>query len=244
MYHMLADLPIYIEIYAPFGTPKEQLEKEYLCKNIVQSPADVSGNKGISVNKYWLLLLDVVQKLNHSRYSLNVGRTIFQKVCYIVTRSGIPTGFHFVEGSYGPYSKEVKDAITALANANLIEEKPLGRMIETVVSRDFILQESKYTDKELRQAANAYDLLSRIKSTEQAEMIATVLFSYDELCLSHQEVTERQIFDHVINWKKRWRQEKENREQEIISTIYDLSVLGWMSPNRKHDILVNDDDIY
>lgn len=66
---------------------------------------------------------------------MSVGRTICQKVCYIITKTGVKTDFTFVEAIYGrPYSKETKDAITVLYNANYITERKLGNTVETVVS--------------------------------------------------------------------------------------------------------------
>ena len=239
MYDMLKDLPIDIEIYAPFGTPKEQLSIPFLEKNLISSPREVLGNNNMQLNKYWLLILYVVQKLNQDKYSLNVGRTIFQKVCYILTRAGIPTGFNFVEGSYGPYAKEVKDAITVLSNANYMTERKLGRMVETVVSPSFTLPRDMFTDKEIERADYAFDLLSRIKSTDQAEMIATVLFSYDGL-QKEEKPTEQQVYNHVMEWKPRWRGVKDS---EVQSTICDLSALGWMEP-RQDSGLLDDGDLF
>lgn len=236
MYDHLKDLPINIEIYAPFGTPKEQLTIAFLEKNLVSSPKEVLGTKNMQLNKYWLLILYVVQKLNHDRYSLNVGRTIFQKVCYILTRTGIPTGFNFVESSYGPYAKEVKEAITVLSNANYMTERKLGRMVETVVASSFVLPCNMFTKEEIGCADYAFDLLSRVKSTDQAEMIATVLFSYDGIAKKEQP-TEQQVYDHVMNWKPRWRGVK---DAEVQTTICDLSSLGWMKPRQDVGLLDND----
>lgn len=236
MYDNLKDLPIDIEIYAPFGTPKEHLTIAFLEKNLVSSPKEVLGTKNMQWNKYWFLILYIVQKLNHDKYSLNVGRTIFQKVCYILTRAGIPTGFHFVEGSYGPYAKEVKDAITALSNANYMTERRLGRMVETIVAPSFVLPRHMFTEAEINRADDAFDLLSRIKSTEQAEMIATVLFSYDGIAKKEQP-TEQQVYDHVMQWKPRWSGVK---DEAVRTTICDLSSLGWMQP--RQDIGLLDED--
>lgn len=239
MFSMLSDLPIDIEIYAPFGTPPEQLTEKYLKDRGNVSTENVAGKKAPKFNRYWLLILYVVQRLNRSQYSLNVGRTIFQKICYILTREGIPTGFNFVESSYGPYSNEVKYAITALSNSNYMTERKLGQMLETVVVPDFVLPRDMFTQDEINCANRAYDLLSRVKSTEQAETIATVLFSYDELSVKKQP-TEEDIFNHVLNWKKRW--DNQRKQEEILVTIVELSELGWMTPCRKSGVLSEDEE--
>ncbi len=226
MYEKLADLPIEIEMFAPYGTKPECLTEKFLMKNEINSSSDVIGNKNIPFNKYWYLILYTVQQLNKDRYSLSVGRTIFQKVCYILTRAGIPTGFHFVEGSYGPYAKEVKQAIMVLSNANLMREEQSQRMVKTVVSSKFVLPD-EFTQEELQKADKAIDLLSRIKNTDQAEMVATVLFSYDELIEKMNSVEDIEVFEHVLKWKTRW---KEVKEHEICSTINNLTYLKWMTP--------------
>jgi len=237
MYSLLSDLPIDIEVYAPYGTAPVQLSIEYLKKNIQKQPTDVIGNKSMKFNNNWLLLLYIVQKLNRDKYSLSVGRTIFQKICYVLTRTGVQTGFHFVEGTYGPYAKEVAEAITVLSNANLMGEKRIGQMVETVVPESFRLDTNLVSTEDIQRANKTFDLMSRIQSTAQAEMIATVLFSYDEL--SNAPVTEEAIFNHVLEWKPRW---KNDKESEIKNTIISLSMLGWMKPTRNSGVLINDID--
>lgn len=240
MYSKLADLPISIEIYAPFGTRPEELTTEFLQQNLVHSPKELIGNKALPFNKYWYLILYTIQKINNDRYSLSVGRTIFQKVCYILTRTGIPTGFTFVEASYGPYSKEAKEAITVLSNANLMTERQLGKMIETVVSPKFTLPVEMFTEEDIFRANQAIDLLSRIKSTDHAEMVATVLFSYDELVASASNPTDLDVFNHVLSWKPRW---KTKKEAEIRDTIYSLCTLRYMTPAYSGKLIMLDDDI-
>ena len=243
MYAKLKDLPIDVEIYAPFGTKPDELSEEFLQNNLIHSSKEVIGNKNLPFNKYWLLILYVVQKLNQDRYSLSVGRTIFQKVCYILTRTGIPTGFNFVEGSYGPYAKEVREAITVLSNANLMSERQLGKMVETVVSPTFVLPRNQFNEDEIDRADSTIDLLSRIQNTDQAEMVATVLFSYDELLLSKNSSdtpSDSDIFDHIMSWKPKWKNQK---EAEIIKMIYSLTALKWMAPTCSGSLPLPEDDI-
>ena len=241
MFQKLKDLPIEIELYAPYGTPKQQVSVEYLEKCNEQLLNEQIGQKQESINKYWLLILYVIQKLNNDKYSLSVGRTIFQKICYVLTRTGLPMGFTFQKASYGPYAVDVKNAITVLSNANLMSERTLGKMVETVVSPSFILDRTMYTEDEIAKADRSYDLLSRIKSTDHAEMITTVLFAFDELNRNSGTVTGRQVLDYILEWKPHWKDEK---EQAIINTIIGLSSLGWISPIQLSDSLFSDDEIY
>lgn len=241
MYHYLKDLPIDVEIYAPYGTSSEKLTEKYLTENLILSSEEVIGSKNVKFNKYWYLLLYITQKLNAEKYSLNVGRVIFQKICYVLTRTGIPTGFNFVEGTYGPYDPTVNEVITVLSNANLMTERILGKMIETVVSPSFRLNYDSFTHEELSCAERTIDLLSRIKSTDQAEMLATVMFSYDELIKSgEKDITDSHILDYVLRWKPRWGDKK----TEILDTVTSLSMLGWINPRYTLESSMSDEHLY
>ena len=198
MYQKLCKLPINIEIYAPFGTSSKKITREFLSNEI--SEDNVVGISNSKINPKWYLILLVVKKLNERKYALKVGRTIYQKICYVLTRNGVDTGFSFSKGSYGPFSSQVKDSITALANANLIIEKQLGKMISLNVSDGFEFHKEKYTDEELNAVKKTNDLFGRVKSTEQAEMIATVLYSYDQwVHLSTYRLVHLNIFYLVDN---------------------------------------------
>lgn len=239
MYKLLHDLPIEIEIYAPYGTSLEQTTEGFLSANSISSEEDIIGDRNMRFNRYWLLILYVVQQVNSDKYVLKVGRVIFQKICYILTREGLPTGFNFVQGYYGPFAKEVKEAITVLSNANLMTEKHQNKMTETVVADKFKLAKSDYTDEEMHHVNRAIDLFSRIKSTDHAEMITTVLFSYDSLIKKGETISEKDIYHYVVSWKPRWHPQRQN---EIVSAIINLSKLGWMRPNDDVDQLALDED--
>ena len=124
MYRKLCDLPIEIEIYAPYGTNPKEVTLDFLNREATSGEA--FGCRQMPVNHKWHLILQVIRELDTREYALKVGRTIYQKICYVRTRSGVDTGFVFSKGEFGPYSAQAKEAITALANANLIMEKQLG----------------------------------------------------------------------------------------------------------------------
>lgn len=68
----------------------------------------------VPFNNRWLLILEVVRQVNEQCYALHVDRVIFEKICYVLTRSGIQTGFTFTKGICGPYSAEVRDRASQL----------------------------------------------------------------------------------------------------------------------------------
>lgn len=224
MYQKLSKLPINVEIYAPFGTSQREITEEFLSNSVSES--DVLGSSNSKINPKWYLILEVVKELNERKYALKVGRTIYQKICYVLTRNGVDTGFVFSKGSYGPFSSQVKDSITALANANLIVEKQLGRMISLSVSEGVEIHREKYTDEELNAVKQTVDLFGRVKSTEQAEMIATVLYSYDQLVQNRDLISDKDVYDYVLDWKPHW---KDDREFDLCDTIQNMAMLSLMN---------------
>jgi len=224
MYQKLLNLPIEVEIYAPFGTSRNEITEEFLSQSVLEN--DLKGKANSKVNPKWYLILQTVRELNNRTYSLTVGRTIYQKICYVITRNGVNTGFSFDKGSYGPYSTSVKDSITALANANLIVEKPLGRMVSLSVADDVVIKKDRFTEVEWTATKKTIDLFGRVKSTEQAEIITTVLYSYDELAKERESISDKDVYDYVMNWKPHW---KENKDYEICDTIHNLAMLSLIS---------------
>ena len=228
MYNMLHDIPIDIEIYAPYDTKKEYLSSEYLSKNKTDPDRDIKGKTLQPYNRNWDILLYVIQELNKDRYSLHVGRTIYQKICYILTISGIPTGFVFQKSSYGPFSVEAKKALAVLYNNNYISEKENGKMLEIHVNDSFKFDETMY-DEDTREKINrAFDLLYRIKNTESAEITASVIFAYNDLKANKKEVKDEDILTYLFDWKKRWN----NKEYETILKEYivELAGMNWIEP--------------
>jgi hypothetical protein len=76
--------------------------------------------------------------------------------------------------------------------------------------------------------AKAVDLFSRVKSTEQAEEVLTVLYASKQLKQNRDEdhVTEQDIYDYVLEWKKSWNSEE--KKHAVASAIRNLILLGWM----------------
>jgi len=230
MYRKLHQLPIDVEVYAPFGTPKQELTLEYLAMPS-QMSLEGKGRKHEKMNPEWIVLMEVLRELEQQPYANAVGRTIFQKICYVVTEMGVATGFHFAKGSYGPFAEEVKLALHEFANRNWLQEQHLGRMMALRVGPQYEHDRLKFRaeiERYERKIAKTVDLFSRVKNTEQAEEVLTVLFASRQLKQAHrnEEVTEQQLLDYILEWKKSWRTEE--KQQVIASAIRNLVLLGWV----------------
>ena len=169
------------------------------------------GRKYQRLKPEWVVLLEVLRELEAQPYANPVGRTIFQKISYVVTEMGVPTGFQFGKGSYGPFSGDVKLALHDFANRNWLHEQQLGRMISLRVASQYAKDRSQfkeYIDHYQKKINKAVDLFSRIKSTEQAEEVMTVFFAARQLKHSKRngDLTEQDLQDYILDWKKSWRQ--------------------------------------
>ncbi len=224
MYRKLKGLPIEVEAYAPYGTPLSELREGFLARS--DAPKRSVGETPSRIRPSWYLILEAIAELNRRPYALNVGRVIYQKICYIMTAQGLDTGFTFKKGSYGPFSIEAKEALRSLSNANLLSERPFGDMIRVEVSGDFRFDEGKFTQKEIDILRRTVDLFSRVHSSAQAEMVATVVYAFNALAGKGEAPDDQNVFDYVANWKKGWESE---RRKELLSTIYYLEGAGFIS---------------
>jgi O-acetyl-ADP-ribose deacetylase (regulator of RNase III)/uncharacterized protein YwgA len=230
IYRKLQHLTIHIEVYAPYGARKGQLEPDFLG-GPSQMELGGKGRKHEKMNPEWVVLVEVLRELENQPYANPVGRTIFQKICYVLTEMGVETGFKFNKGSYGPFADNVKLAFHDFANRNWIQEVRLGQMIALRVGPEYEKERPKYEEilnRHERKITKTVDLFSRIKNTEQAEEVLTVLFASRQLKQAHpdQELAERQLFDFILDWKRAWRTEEKKRA--LASAIRNLVMLGWM----------------
>lgn len=88
-----------------------------------------------------------------------------------------------------------------------------------------------------KRIAKAVDLFSRIKSTAQAEEVLTVLYVSRQVkqARSADTVTEQDIYDYVLDWKKTWHTEA--KRQAVASAVRNLVLLGWMDAQIREELL-------
>lgn len=235
LYRHLSRLEIEVELYAPHGTPHVELTPDYLAGDQVPKPE--------FIRPAWIALVEVLKRIVEQPYHWPVGRTRFQKMAYVATAAGLPTGFEFKRGSYGPYSPDVKSAEARLINNGLIQEDRVGRMLRlrpgpTVEDgfrayADDLAQWDELIDK-------VADLFMRV-DTDEAEIVATVLYVANERSSGADcTPTERDLVDAVMDWKLRRRPPLD--EQTVASTVRNLAMLNWLDVTPSPD-LVPDDDI-
>jgi uncharacterized protein YwgA len=189
------------------------------------------GRRHAPLRPEWVVIMEVLRELEAQPYASPVGRTIFQKICYVVTEMGVNTGFQFEKGNYGPYADSVKSALHDFANRNWLHEKQLGRMLALRIDPQYQKERNKFADiitTHKGKIIKAVDLFSRIKNTEQAEEVLTVLFASRQIKKARPEadIAEQDIYRFILEWKKRWATEA--KREAIGDAIRSLAFLGWL----------------
>ena len=53
-----------------------------------------------------------------------------------------------------------------------------------------------------------------------------MIYAFDQLISANHYVTDEEVYDYVMEWKKRWKDSKHN---EVCNTIINLAMLGWIN---------------
>lgn len=231
MYQQLSKLDIPVEIYAPYGTPQQKLAPDFLANcPVFQAQGNIRQPKQ-KLKPEWIVLVEILNRLQKQPYANPVGRTIFQKICYIATEMKLDTGFSFSRSSYGPFSDQIKPAISTLANSNLIVETQLGKMTALRVGPEY--EAVKQKNREVIEnneplIEKITDLFVRIKNTDQAEEVSTVLYAIRKLKdqTKQDRIPESEVFHYILDWKKTW--DTEDKKHRLASAIRNLGMMRWI----------------
>lgn len=229
LYRCLNQMDIPVELYAPFGTSHKELRPDFLKGKRASARARMPEPAPPRVGAAYVALVEILRRLQEQPYHWPVGRTIFQKLAYVATEAGLPTGLKHTKGSFGPFARGFKGEITKLVNNGLIEEERHGRMFVVKVGRTLGDAKREY-DRQLQQWGpiinGTFDLFMRL-NTRQSELVATVLFAAKSLAEARgQRPTEQDVLDEVMEWKSRKR--RPFMTEEVALAIRSLAALGWI----------------
>jgi O-acetyl-ADP-ribose deacetylase (regulator of RNase III)/uncharacterized protein YwgA len=240
LHRYLERLEIPVELYAPHGTPREELQLSFLSGD--RSGAVRTSEVKERMNAAWVALVEILKRIEDEPYHWPVGRIMFQKIAYVATLQGIPTGLEFRRGSFGPYASGLKGITGRLLNHRLIVEEQLGNMFTVKVGSSYPVAKKEYErqiklwDETLEDVA---DLFIRLR-THQAEVVATVLFAGHELVERTKSVpSEREVLAEVMTWKEHRRPPL--HEPEVAATIRNLAMLGRLEVKASQDLPLSED---
>ncbi|MBY0530196.1 MAG: macro domain-containing protein [Rhabdochlamydiaceae bacterium] len=228
LFRYLREMDIPVELYAPYNTPHEELQVQFLasCEKSIQMP----DPKWIPAS--WIGLIEIIKRLKDQPHHQDcpVGKVIFQKIAYAATKAGIATELIFKKESYGPFSSDLqKNVLSRLVNNGLIIEESLGRMQSIMPGPTFADARKAYANElEVWNPIidRVVDLFMRL-NTEQAEIIASVMFASDQLTSNHQ--TKPHV-EEVLSFVMEWKQNKQPplSRKKVEDAIRNLAILDWI----------------
>ncbi len=241
IYRFMKDMDIPVEMYAPYGTNPKELTVEFLEQGADRCVEPAVTNGHSALNPAWVALIEILARIEQQPYHWPVGRTLFQKIAYVATNEGLPTGLQYQRGSFGPLSGDLKALEAKLVNNGLLQEEWRGKMFMVTVGPNFTRIRQKYTAQfeEWEQIIDkTVDLFGRV-STDQAEIIATVLFAVREL-KDQPKLSETAVLDAVMHWKQRRRPPLDRNT--VASTIRNLATLRWLAVKTDPGFPVSDEE--
>ncbi len=221
LYRELAKLNIDVELFAPIGTPQNQMQLSFFQDTTVDQAQEF-------IDASWVALVEAVHRIENSTYHWPVGRTRFQKLAYFLESVGVPMGFEYSRGEFGPYTAQLGPVVSKLVNNGILIEVPRGSMISMEVGPTFedarIAYSSEINEWE-ESIDRVVDLFVRMR-TDQTEVAATVHFVASELTFRYGSIpTDEQLIAEVLQWKI-------NRGNFDLASVTDvvrsLAVHGWI----------------
>lgn len=244
IYRFANRIDVPVEIYAPYNTNPRELTKEFLEQETQPGPARTGKTAPSALNPAWVALVEIVKRIEGQPYHWPVGRTIFQKIAYIATKEGLPTGLQYQRGSYGPFSKSLKDVEARLINNNLLQEERRGKMFMVKTGPNYDRVRSSYESSLARWSEildKTADLFIRV-NTSQAEIITTVLFTAGELEQGkHLIPSEQEVLEAVMQWKQKRRPPLDRKD--VASTIRNLGLLQWLNLTASPDLPLPEEEV-
>lgn len=242
LYRYMERLNIFVELYAPIGTPDEELTHEFLTKEVAQSV-----NTGITINNKiepgFIAIIEVLSRIEKEPYHWPIGRTMFQKIAYFATVFGLRTGLHYTRSSFGPFASELKTKITKLVNNGLIKEEQLGKMFSVKIGptyQDAVKAYKKELEADHPIIERLTDLFLRMNTTRQAEIASTVHFAAESIKKEAQDKpSESDVLKAVMEWKQKRRPSFD--EVEVARTIRNLASLGLLSVKPSNELPVKEE---
>lgn len=243
IYRYASQMAIPVELYAPYGTPPRELTVEFLSKGASTAQSRNGRSVQSAVNPAWVGLVEILRRIEEQPYHWPTGRTIFQKLAYVATRQGLPTGFVYQKGSFGPFSEDLKRAEAKLVNSNLLQEERRGKMFLVKTGSNFDRARKDFQgplERWIDIIEKTADLFLRV-NTDQAEVIATVMFAADALKAETNVVpTEVEVLEAVCRWKQRRRPPLD--EITVASTIRNLGMLRWLETKPDMSLRLPDEE--
>jgi O-acetyl-ADP-ribose deacetylase (regulator of RNase III)/uncharacterized protein YwgA len=247
LYRYLSRLDIPVELYAPHDTSHEELQIAFLQAEQGESSPNLPIPPPEHIPPEWVALVEIVKQIHDQPYHYPIGRTVLQKIAYVATVEGLPTGLIHQQASFGPFSPQLKKTVALLLNNGLLQETSKGK--------GFVISPGP-TYPDARKAYKAdlnnwkpliekvVDLFLRL-NTQEAEVVATVLFAEYALRegLNRKTLFERPSENDVLKYIMEWKKQRTPpfTEERVANAIRNLAALGWMDVSSSPDLPVREE---
>ncbi len=241
LYRYLSRMEIPVELYAPHGTPREQVERDFLLSFKEEDPNRPLGGDFRWVKPAWVAMVEALKRIEEQPYRKPIGRTILQKIAYLATEEGLPTGLTFEKGSFGPFAAELKSLTTRLLNNGMIEEHRTGPMYRVTVGPTYEDARRAYATYLVECSAlidKIVDLFMRTKmDTNMAEVVTSIIFVARRLReVQGGRLTEEDVYSAVNRWKARRRPPIDSAQ--LAYMVRFLAGLSWIKVAPSPDLKV------
>jgi O-acetyl-ADP-ribose deacetylase (regulator of RNase III)/uncharacterized protein YwgA len=237
LYRYLDKLEIPVELYAPYGTPENELTPEFLSKQSEAQLIETNTRLRSRIEPGFIIIIETLKRIEQTPYHWPIGRVAFQKIAYFATSMELNTGLEFRRSSYGPFSPQLRSKLTKLVNNGLIEEERIGRMFRVKPGRTFEDARENYK-KEIEAAEPIIKKLTNLFSrlnTKQAEIAATVHFARKTMDVKPGiKPSEEDVLNEVMKWKLKHRPPYD--KLEIAKAIRNLVVHGWLDVEPSEEV--------
>lgn len=244
IYRYAKQIDVPVEMYAPYGTNPKELTREFLERGGEALEGRSVRSVDSGVDPSWVALVEIVKRIEEHPYHWPIGRTIFQKIAYVATSEGLPTRLNYRRGSFGPFSQELKSVEAKLINNGLLQEERQGKMFMVKVGPNFQRIRQRYAPAFEQWGTildKTADLFTRV-NTDQAEVIATVLFAAQELSrVQRAQPSEKDVLQSVMQWKQKRRPPLD--EITVASTVRNLGILQWLDVKASPDLRLPEEEV-
>lgn len=180
-----------------------------------------------------IAMMETLWRLEQEPSAPIVGKTINQKINYVLDRQGANSGASYKRGDHGPYSDEVDETLQNLESLGWVAlRKQRGRQLVEITTqpeyallrRDLLPTMAPYEQIIQR----TVELFKRIKNTIHAEEVGTILFAADHLkhYLRQNLIPKQEIIGYVTEWKAHWN--KPGKLKKVDDAINLLVEMGFI----------------
>lgn len=230
----LERLNVPVELYVPCGESPDAEQLALVSVGIDDTLGDPTQERFVPPE--WVAIVAILDRLQRQPYHWPVGHTVFQKLVYFASQTGIPTGLQFERNSYGPFARALKSHIARLQNNGLAVEEQRGNLFEIRVGPTYRDAVESYRDRMepwRRAVERTADLMARMNAST-AEVAATVHYTAAELENQRgRRPTATEVITEVEHWKARRKPPLERRA--IVEALTVLGLRGWLDVDLDED---------